>query len=210
MPMKKRLRPEATRALVAGQHIAHQRPKRLHRNVYARIHNPEHPGRHPERRYVGHHQQSQRGADGSNQEKRPAAAPARAPGAVGEVADDGLDEQACGGRGQPQERQLVLLGPHRLENAAHVAVLQGEAKLDAQKAEAHVPDLPEAEAGLNAQRAGRDGSGGSGHRGVGNKGWEREGKIRRPGRLRARLYFQHHGGQRLQREVEAGPGRAAV
>jgi hypothetical protein len=32
-----------------------------------------------------------------------------------------------------------------LEDARHVSTLQGEAKLDAQEAEAHVPNLPERE-----------------------------------------------------------------
>jgi hypothetical protein len=32
-----------------------------------------------------------------------------------------------------------------LEDARHVTALQGEAKLDTQKAEAHVPNLPERE-----------------------------------------------------------------
>nr|GFC71309.1 hypothetical protein [Tanacetum cinerariifolium] len=111
--------------------------KRLHRNVDAGIHNPEHPGRHPEGRYVGHNGERQRGADGPNQEEGAAAAPARAPGAVGEVADDGLHEQAGGGGRYPKKSQLVFLRAHRFEDAAHVAVLQRKAKLDAQEAEAH-------------------------------------------------------------------------
>jgi hypothetical protein len=41
-----------------------------------------------------------------------------------------------------------MSAPKRLEDAADIGILQREAELDAQKAEAHVPDLPEIELGF--------------------------------------------------------------
>jgi hypothetical protein len=52
------------------------------------------------------------------------------------------------GGGNPKSGQFVLAGSQVLENAGHESPLQGKAKLDAQKAEAHVPDLPKGKAFL--------------------------------------------------------------
>ena len=68
------------------------------------------------------------------------APPEAAPGAIAVMADDRLDQQARQRRGDPQDGQAVDLGPQRLEDAAGVGVLQAEADLDAEEADAHVPD----------------------------------------------------------------------
>jgi oligosaccharide 4-alpha-D-glucosyltransferase len=47
------------------------------------------------------------------------------------------------GRGQPEQRQVVRRWRPGGEDAAGVRVLQREAELDAEEAEAHVPQLPE-------------------------------------------------------------------
>jgi hypothetical protein len=57
-----------------------------------------------------------------------------------------LDEQTSDWTSQPEIRQRALFGVQVLVNRAHVGELQAPAKLNAEKAEAHVPDLPEAQA----------------------------------------------------------------
>ena len=46
-------------------------------------------------------------------------------------------------RGALLEVHLLHVGAQRLENAAHIGILQREAELNPQEAETHVPDLPE-------------------------------------------------------------------
>jgi hypothetical protein len=67
---------------------------------------------------------------------------------VAGVADDGLNHQAGQWSGQPQDRNLIGARPEIFIDGAHVRHLQPPAKLDAEKAEARVPNLPEAFAGL--------------------------------------------------------------
>src|SRR3546814_9275661 len=55
------------------------------------------------------------------------------------MADDRLDEQPGQRRGDPQARQLLDILAQRLEDAAHIRILQREADLDAEKAEADIP-----------------------------------------------------------------------
>ena len=74
-----------------------------------------------------------------------------------QVADDRLDQEPGHRRRDPQDRDVLDLGAQRLEDPAHVGVLQREADLDAEEAEAHVPDLPERELGAWSGR--RSGSG---------------------------------------------------
>ena len=96
---------------------------------------------------VGHEEEHERTQDRAGEEVRAAAAEA-APGVVAGVADDGLDEQAGQRRGEPQNRNLVGARAQVLIDGAHVGHLQAPAELDAEEAEAHVPDLPEAALGL--------------------------------------------------------------
>jgi hypothetical protein len=70
------------------------------------------------------------------------------PGVVAQVADDGLHQQAGDRRGQPEQGKIVGIGAQRGENAADVGVLQRETELNAEEAEAHVPQLPERQYGL--------------------------------------------------------------
>jgi hypothetical protein len=71
------------------------------------------------------------------------------PGIVAEVADQRLHQQAGDGGGQPQDGQLVHFRTQGGKDAAGVGVLQRKAELDAEKAEAHVPELPKAQPGLD-------------------------------------------------------------
>src|SRR5437016_13322053 len=61
------------------------------------------------------------------------------------MADDGLDDKPGQRRGEPENGDLVGVGAEVLVDGAHVGHLQCPAELDAQEAEAHVPDLPEAQ-----------------------------------------------------------------
>ena len=151
----------AEAALPVGQHVAYQRAERLHRNIDRRVEDPQHAGRDPQVRAVRHHHERGRGEQRADQEVRPAAAQA-APGAVAHVADDGLHDQPGERRGKPEDRQLVDGRAERLEDAAHVRVLQREAELDAEEAETHVPDLPETESGLFLVHVRRPGARGLG------------------------------------------------
>ncbi len=60
------------------------------------------------------------------------------------MADDRLDEQAGERRGDPERGQRFEFGAERLEDAAHIGILQREADLDSQKAEADVPQAAKA------------------------------------------------------------------
>src|SRR3546814_20640013 len=55
------------------------------------------------------------------------------------MADDRLDEQPGQRRGDPQARQLLDILANRLEDAAHIRILQREADLDSEKAQAENP-----------------------------------------------------------------------
>ena len=141
---KETLHRETQGALIFRQVIADERPERLHRDIDARIHDPQHAGRHPQVGRVRHHEKRQGCQDGAEQEKRPPAAQA-IPGAVAHVSDDRLHDQA-GDRGRnPQDGQILDFRTQRLEDPADVGILQGEAKLDAEESKTHVPDLPEVE-----------------------------------------------------------------
>ena len=130
--------------LTGRQHVADEGPERFHGDVDGCIQNPQRPRRHPQRRRIGHHHQRQRREYGPEEEIRPPP-PEKIPGAVAHVADDGLHHQARQRCCHPEQRQRVHVRPQGLEDPAGVGVLEREPELDAQKAEAHVPDLPEAE-----------------------------------------------------------------
>src|SRR5690606_26221475 len=110
-----------------------------------RVEGPQHARGDPQRRRVRHEEQCDRRQHRADQEVRAATAQ-RGPGAVGQVADHRLHQQAGHGCGDPQPGDLVHVRTQGLEDAADVGVLQGESELDAQEAEAHVPDLPERQA----------------------------------------------------------------
>ena len=59
------------------------------------------------------------------------------------MTDNRLYNESGQRRGEPQDGNLVSASTQVLVDGAHVRHLQPPAKLDAEKAEAHVPDLPE-------------------------------------------------------------------
>ena len=105
------------------------------------------PRRHPERAGMGHRQQGKRGKDRPG-EKIGAASAERTPGSVAHVTDNGLDNQSGERRGQPEQREGAFTCPQILIDGGHIPHLQSPAKLDPEKSETHVPDLPEVEARL--------------------------------------------------------------
>jgi hypothetical protein len=127
-----------------GQQIRDERAERFHRDVDRGIENPEQPRRHPQGTRVGHRNQRQRTQDGANQKEWSPAPEARRPGAVTQVSDDGLHDQSGQRRRQPQHRNLVGTGAKVFVDGAHVGHLQSPAELNAEEAEAHVPDGTEA------------------------------------------------------------------
>src|SRR6185369_18059721 len=74
------------------------------------------------------------------------------PGAIAHRADDGLNDQTSDWTSEPEIRKRAFLGVQVLVNRAHVGELQTPAKLNAEKSETHVPDLPEAQAWFLHQR----------------------------------------------------------
>jgi hypothetical protein len=132
----------AAGALRSRQLVADEGAERLHRHVDRGVEDPQRAGGDPQRRRIGHHEQRQRRQQRAGEEERPPPAQAD-PGAVGQVAHHRLHQQAGQRCGDPQPRHLVHVRAQGLEDAAGIGVLQGEPELDAQEAEAHVPDLPE-------------------------------------------------------------------
>ncbi len=150
----------AQRALLRRQLVADEGAERLHRDVERGVDHPQRAGGHPQRGRVGHEHQRHGGQDRAAQEVRSATAQA-GPGAVRVVADDRLHDQSGQWRGDPQDRDVLDLCAQGLEDAADVGVLQRESELDAEEAEAHVPDLPERQFGfaVHVQFPWCDGSG---------------------------------------------------
>ena len=92
-----------------------------------------------------HHQD---GDDGADDEVR--LAPAHlAPGAVGILADEGLDDHAHQRGEDPEEGKLVGIRAEGGEDAADVRALQGISDLDPEEAEAQVHHLPECQVTLS-------------------------------------------------------------
>src|SRR5205085_10650497 len=67
------------------------------------------------------------------------------PRPVAHRADDWLHEQTRDWPREPEDRYLVRVRAELRIDRAHVGELQAPAELDAEKAEAHIPDLPEAQ-----------------------------------------------------------------
>ncbi|XWK65422.1 hypothetical protein RBB80_17055 [Tunturiibacter gelidiferens] len=139
---------EAASALAFGKDVCDEGTKWLHADVDGGIEDPEHAGGHPEAGAVGHEEEHEGAEDGSD-EKVGAAAAEWAPGVVAGVADDGLDEQAGEWGGEPQDGDLIGAGSEVLVDGTHVGHLEAPSELNAEEAEAHIPDLPEAALGLS-------------------------------------------------------------
>ena len=134
---------EAACSLLGREQIGDEGAEGLHADVDGRVHHPEQPRRHPQRRHVGHRHECCGGEQGADQ--KVGATPAEpVPGMVAHVTDDGLDHQSRQRCREPQNRNLVRLSAEVLVDSAHVGHLQSPAELDSQEAEACVPDLPEA------------------------------------------------------------------
>ena len=131
--------------LVLAEHVADEGAERLHRDVQRRVQHPQHQRGDEKGRRFGHGEKGEAGEDRARQEVRAAAAEAAEPGAVAHMADDRLDEEAGERRRHPQSREVIDRGAERLEDAAHVRVLEGEPDLDAEEAERDVPQLGEPE-----------------------------------------------------------------
>src|SRR5258705_6384330 len=157
-PDEERLHGEAARALRGRQQIGDEGAEGLHADVDGGIHHPQQPGRHPERARAGHGDQREGGEQRAGEEV--GAAPTQTvAGAVAQGADGGLHEQPGQRGGEPQDGDLVPVGAKVFVDGAHVGHLARPADLDAQKAEAHVPDLPEAQAksrGFSGHLSSRD------------------------------------------------------
>ena len=129
------------------QHIGHEGPERLHRDVEGQVHEQEDEGSHrkrgecQQRRAVRHQQESDGGNDGSAEDVGNPAAESR-PGAVGEHSHDRLDDES-GNRGcEPEIAEMAEVSSERLENAGCVGILQGISNLHSEESEAEIPYLP--------------------------------------------------------------------
>jgi hypothetical protein len=90
--------------------VADEGAERFHRDVERGVEDPQRAGGDPQRRRVGHHEQRQRRQHRAREEV--GTAPAQSgPGAIRQVADDGLNEQAGQRRRDPQPGHLVHLAP---------------------------------------------------------------------------------------------------
>ena len=141
-PDEETLHGEAAGALARGQLVADEGAEGLHRDVDRGVEHPQEPRRHPQHRRCRHREQRGRSQQRPDQEVRPAPAQA-GPGAVREVSHHRLHQQPGQWSRDPEHRDGVDRRAQGLEDAADIGVLQREAELDAEEAEAHVPDLPE-------------------------------------------------------------------
>ena len=146
-PDEQALHRETLGALFLRQQVGDERAKRFHADVDGGVQDPEQAGGHPQRGTTRHQDERAGTENRSRQKVRTTASQAR-PGVIAGVADDRLHDQAGERSRQPQDRDLVGARPEIFVDGAHVGHLQPPAKLDAEKAEAHVPDLPEALARL--------------------------------------------------------------
>ena len=62
------------------------------------------------------------------------------PGAIAEVANDRLDDQASDGGSEPEEGEGGFGSAEVFVDRAHVAHLEAPTELDTKEAERHVPD----------------------------------------------------------------------
>ena len=130
------------RALRVGKHVRHEGAEGFHGDVDRGVQDPQQAHRHPQHARVGHGQQRQRRKQGAGEEIGFPAAQG-VPGAVAQMAHDGLHNEAGERRGNPEDGQFALFGAEVLVDRAHVGHLQAPAELDAHEPETHVPDLPE-------------------------------------------------------------------
>ena len=138
-----RLQHKPVASLLFWQLVRNQCPKRFHAHVDARIQHPQKACGHPQLAAVRHKEQGQGTQDCPDQKERTTPSPPRMPRVVTQVPNDGLNNQARQWCGDPKHGNFILARAQGLEDARHVAALQGKTELDAQKPKAHVPDFPE-------------------------------------------------------------------
>ena len=162
-PGKGALGQEADIMLALVQPVGDIGAVRLHGDVVARVQDPEQRHRHQDRRTERHEEQAQRAQHRADQEIGRAPAPA-AVGPIAHGADQRLDEQPRHRPGQLEQRNLRFRCTEITVDRRHIALLQPEAELQAQKAQVHLEDADEGQARLDRGH-GSGGGGGRGHQG---------------------------------------------
>ena len=76
------------------------------------------------------------------------------PGAIAEVTDDGLDDQARDGGSEPEERESRFGSAEVFVDRAHVAHLEAPTELDAKEAERYIPNGEEGGGDLSRRLGG--------------------------------------------------------
>ena len=144
---KRALREEAERALRLVQPVADIGAVRLHRHVVGGIEHPEQAGGHPQCAAVGHGEQAQAAQHCADQ-KIGRAPPERRARAVAHCANQRLDDEAGHRPRQPQQRHRAFICAKVAVDRPHVALLQAEAELQAQKTQIHLQDTGQRQARL--------------------------------------------------------------
>ncbi len=129
--------------------VGHQGAERLHRDVDRGVHDHQQPAADKHRGdeggqvgSVGHQYQRQAGQQGSSQEVgTPAAQPV--PGAVAEIADDGLHHHPGDGGHKPEPAKMLDIGAEGQQDPGCIPVLEGETELDPEESDTHVKNLSE-------------------------------------------------------------------
>ena len=133
------LRQKADRPLVGFQPVCDIGAVWLHRDVVARIEDPQQAGSHPERAGIWHQEQADRADDRADQEVRRAASKAAA-GPVTHRADNRLDYQPGHRACKPQQRHRRFVRAKEAVNRPHIGLLQSKTELQAEKADIHFDD----------------------------------------------------------------------
>jgi hypothetical protein len=134
---------KANGALAFGKEVGDKGAEGFHADIDGGIEDPEETCGHPEGAGARHKEEREGGEDGSDKKVGSAPAEDRVPGAVAEVADDGLNDEASDGGGEPEERESRFGSAEVFVDRAHVAHLEAPTELDAKEAERHVPDREE-------------------------------------------------------------------
>ncbi len=137
------------RLLLLVHHVAHHHLEGLHSHVDRGVEQHEHhqPERHrhldrkTQAARVGQKGHHQHGDQRAEVEIGLATSPA-APGLVAEAADQRLYDHAHERGQDPEETQIVRIGPERGEDTADIRTLEGVGDLNTEKSEAQIPHLP--------------------------------------------------------------------
>ncbi len=146
-PGKRALREEPDRTLARLEPVGNIGAVWLHRDVVARVEDPQQAGCHPQRAGIGHGEQSQRTDHRADQEIGCAAAQPGV-GAIAHRADNRLDDQPGHRACQPQQRHGRLVRAKKAVDRPHIGLLQPETELQAEKADIHFDDSQQRKPGL--------------------------------------------------------------